>query len=261
MALFQSFQQLVKEQNFKQYNIDERIVKTGLFFLQTPYVSHTLDKDTCEQLTVNLHELDCTTFVENVVALARIAHKDSLLVDDFMQQLQKIRYRNGKLTDYSSRLHYFSDWIFDNQQKNILTDITKQIGGIPYPKNIDFMSKHPKSYLSLKHNKAMVKKIQLCEKNINNRQSYYIPQSDIKKVATQIKNGDIIGITTNIKGLDISHVGIAVRNNHELFLMNASTKVNKVVIYNTPIWKMVQNNRLQTGIVVARPQPIYKSKN
>ncbi len=259
-ALFKSFQQLAKKQNLKQYDINERIIKAGMFFLQTPYVAYTLDKDTIENLVINLHELDCSTFVENVVALARITNQDSITANNFVKQLQKIRYRNGKLTDYSSRLHYFSDWIFDNQQKGILTDITKEIGGIPYRKTIDFMGKHPQSYLSLKHNKTMVKKIQLFEKNINNRCRYYIPQSDIKKISRKIKSGDIIGITTNIKGLDISHVGIAVRIGEELFLMNASTKEHKVVIYKTPIWEMVQKNKLQTGIVVARLKSISNNK-
>ncbi len=254
MALFKSFQHVAKKQNFKQYNINQRVVKSGMFFLQTPYVAYTLDKDTIENLVVNLHELDCTTFVENAVALARITNKDSITANDFVNQLQKIRYRNGKLTDYSSRLHYFSDWIFDNQQKGILTDITKEIGGIPYRKTVDFMGKHTNSYRSLKNNKAMVRKIVQHEKTINNRQMYYIPQSDIKRVSPKIKSGDIIGITTNIKGLDISHVGIAVRINEDLFLMNASTKVHKVVIYKTPIWKILQKNRLQTGIIVARLQ-------
>ncbi len=257
MALFKSFQQLVEKENFSAYNINQRVVKSGMFFLQTPYVPYTLDKDTIENLEVNLHQLDCSTFVENAVALARITHNSHFSAEDFIKQLKKIRYRGGNLTDYSSRLHYFSDWIFDNQQKGILTDITRTIGGIPYRKTINFMGTHPNSYLSLKNNKAMVQKIVQHEKNINNRQVYYIPKSEIKSVSHRIKSGDIIGITTNIKGLDISHVGIAVRINKDLFLMNASTKVHKVVIYKTPISKMLQKNRLQTGIVVARLQPIH----
>ncbi len=252
MALFKSFCKIAKTQNLKQYDIQHRVVKAGMFFLQTPYVAKTLDRDTCEQLVVNLRGLDCLTFVENAVALARISNVDSLRVKHFLEQLEKIRYRKGRRTDYSSRLHYFSDWIFDNQQKGVLTDITEKIGGIRYNKTICFMSTHTSSYGALKHNKSMVKKILECEKQINSRLRYYIPQDQIRKVEGQIKSGDIIGITTNIKGLDISHVGIAICIKNEVYLMNASTKEHKVVIYKTPIWKMVQRNKLQTGIVVAR---------
>lgn len=251
-ALFMAFKKLAQQQHFKDYKMGKRAQKTGMFFLQTPYVSHTLDKDTCEQLVVNLHQLDCSTFVENVVALCLAINADNLNVSNFTKQLQKIRYRNGKLTDYSSRLHYFSDWIFDNQQKGIIKDLSKDIGGVIYKNKVDFMGKHPQSYLSLKHNKAMVNKIKKSEQQINSRKQYYIPQANIKSCASKIKSGDIIGITTNIKGLDISHVGFAVRINGEIFLMNASTKVHKVVIYETPLWEMIQKNRLQTGIVVAR---------
>ena len=39
-------------------------------FLDVPYVAHTLEsQDGSEQLTVNLRQMDCTTFVETVVAL------------------------------------------------------------------------------------------------------------------------------------------------------------------------------------------------
>jgi len=47
------------------------IIKVGTFFKETPYVAHTLETEP-EQLIVNLRKLDCTTFAENCLAIARI---------------------------------------------------------------------------------------------------------------------------------------------------------------------------------------------
>ena len=77
-----------------------------------------------ERLVVNLREFDCFTFVENVVALAWLLKSREKSFEGFRRLLRKIRYRNGRLQGYSSRLHYFSDWIHDNQKKGIVRDVT-----------------------------------------------------------------------------------------------------------------------------------------
>ena len=73
-----------------------------------------------EKLIVNVSGFDCTTFVETVLALAKCAAAGKLSRSEFRKNLKLIRYRQGKIDGYSSRLHYFTDWLSDNEKKKIL---------------------------------------------------------------------------------------------------------------------------------------------
>ena len=128
----------------------------------------------------------------------------------FQKNLQEIRYRNGKIVDYTSRLHYSSDWLYEMTCLNLLEDITKEKGGIPFPNKVSFISQNWKKYPALIHDSTLVTKIIDIEKTINGRTYYYIPKEKVLPFAGQIKTGDIILITTKKKGLDTAHVGISI---------------------------------------------------
>jgi len=127
-------------------DISVLIKAVGESFLGTPYEAGTLDINLTENLIIKLSGLDCVTFVENSLTLSRLTSKQKLTVDDFKDELKYIRYRQGKLDGYLSRLHYFTDWIYDNEQKGVVKDVTKEIGGKILDKNINFMSTHTDSY-------------------------------------------------------------------------------------------------------------------
>ena len=126
------------------------LVEIGKSFLETEYVAHTLEKEGDEQLVINLTGLDCTTFLETSLTFARCIKKGKTSFEDYQNELTFIRYRDGKIDKYPSRLHYFSDWIYNNQQKSIVKDITEEIGGKKIKFAVDFMSKNPKYYKQLK---------------------------------------------------------------------------------------------------------------
>jgi len=252
IEIFKSLQQFITRASFDTLSNDKLIVETGKLFLQTPYVGGTLENNEVERLVINLHQLDCTTYIENILALSVIANQSKTSINDFAKKLEFIRYRNGKLKGYGSRLHYFTDWIFDNERKGLLVDITKKIGGEAYQKKINFMSSHINSYPKLVENVSLIETVTQCENEINNREHFYIPENKIQEIESQIKNGDLIAITTKIKGLDISHTGIAIHINDRLHLMHASSKAKKVVISEIPLAEMIQKNSLQSGIMVTR---------
>lgn len=228
------------------------MVKIGTYFTGTPYVAHTLETEP-EQLVVNLREMDCTTFAENCLAIAKTIQSENLTFEQFADELKNVRYRNGKIDGYQSRLHYFSDWIFDNQQKKLLKDVSKEIAATPYNKEIDFMSTHPDSYKQLKDSAALVKKIAQQENDMNSRQLFYIPENKIAEVEDKLMDGDIVGITTNVKGLDISHAGILVNKAGRIHLMHASSLAEEVVFSDEPLEDYLLNSNSVTGIMVARP--------
>jgi len=252
MNIFKSLKQFITDSSFDSLSNGRLIVSTGKLFLQTPYVGGTLENDDVERLVINLHQLDCTTFIENILALSKIANQSKTSINDFAKELEFIRYRDGKLKDYGSRLHYFTDWMFDNERKGLLVDITKTIGGETYQKTINFMSSHINSYPALVRDSSLVDHILQSEKEINSRKHFYIPEDKVQEIENQIKDGDLIAITTKIKGLDVSHTGIAIHINNRLHLMHASSKAKKVVISDIPLAEMIQRNRLQSGIMVSR---------
>ena len=228
------------------------VVRIGTFFKGTPYVGHTLESDK-EQLIVNLRELDCTTYAENCLAIAKTIQSGILTFDKFTEELIRVRYRNGIIAGYPSRLHYFSDWIYNNKKKLIVKDVGEELEIAHYGSEVNFMSTHPESYYRLKDNRKMVKEIAHLENIISKRSMYYIPEDKLSGVEDQLYEGDIVGITTNVEGLDISHVGILVRENGRIHLMHASSAAKKVVISDITLEDYLLNSESATGVMVARP--------
>jgi len=229
-----------------------QLIATAQFFLETPYVAHTLEINDEEQLVVNLRELDCVTLVENVIALTRTLNTGNRTMEQFKQELQFIRYRDGIIDGYPSRLHYFSDWIVNNSQNGILTDITKKIGGEPIQFNVNIMSTRPDSYKALKNRPDYVERIKQIEQEINNRTFYFIPQDRIHEKRDKIRNGDIICFVTSMDGLDISHVGIAYHTDEKLTFIHASLTARKVFVDPNSIADYVAGISHNTGIIVLR---------
>lgn len=247
------FDQLVSKYKNDNSQIGDLLLKVATEFIGVPYVSNTLEQDGAEQLVVNLKELDCTTFAENCLAIARTIKMANPTYDAFKHELTRIRYRDGVLTDYTSRLHYFSDWIFDNDKKSIVKNTSCSILNNPTHFPVNFMSKHPGSYKMLSNCNGCVKKIEKIENEISGREMCFIPTRDLKQVESKIKNGDIIGITTNLEGMDIAHVVIANWNNGELKIIHASSKLKKVVVSDVSLYEYLSGRKDATGIMVVRP--------
>ncbi len=236
----------------KEASTAELVVATGMQFLNTPYVAHTLESEK-EELIINLRELDCTTFAENCLAIARTIKSGQPTFENFTNELQQLRYRHGKIEEYPSRLHYFSDWIYENAQNGAIKDVTQQVCNTPFPLQVDFMSTHPDSYKQLKQNSSWVEEMKTIEAAISQRTMYYVPVEKVEEVEDQLKSGDIIGITTSVKGLDMTHVGILIKVNGRIHLMHASSKLMKVVISEEPLAEYLKGGKSNTGIMVARP--------
>lgn len=244
---------LAVDKSLNQKPINEVVAEIGKSFLNTEYVAHTLEKEGDERLVINLTGLDCTTFLETSLTFARCIKKGKTSFQDYQNELTFIRYRDGKLDKYPSRLHYFSDWIYNNQQKGIVKDITEEIGGKPIKFKVNFMSENPKFYKQLQDNPAFIPIIKKQEEEINSRQYYYIPENDIEKVESKIQSGDIITLTTSDKGLDIGHVGIALKmDDGRIHFLHAPLVGSKVQITATPLSDYAKKIKKHTGIIVLR---------
>lgn len=233
--------------------IGDLIVETAKYFLGKEYVAASLEKEGDEHLVCKLDGFDCTTFVENVLAISRIIKKENPTLESYKKELTLIRYRNGIIDLYPSRLHYFSDWIFDNSKKKIIADVTKSIGGLPINFNLNFMSNHPQFYKQLTETPEFVTKIKRQEEEISKREYSYIPTERINRMSSEIKNGDIIAFTTSIKGLDVSHTGIAIKDSlSQIHLLHASSTAKKVIISAKTLADYAADIKKNTGIIVLR---------
>ncbi|RKR14659.1 uncharacterized protein DUF1460 [Maribacter vaceletii] len=229
------------------------ITSVGKTFLGTPYVARTLEVNESEPLVINFQGLDCTTYVENVLAFSLLLKNEKTDFTDFTKILENIRYKDGKRNSYASRLHYFSEWIANNEKKGLLKNITSEIGGIEIHKKIDFMSTHRELYPFLKNNDANYTKIKASEEFLNNEAICILEQGQIKANEYLIKSGDIIALTTSIKGLDITHTGIAVREKDgRIHLLHASSS-GEVKISQEPLVEYLKKIKNNTGIMVCRP--------
>ncbi len=234
--------------------IGDAIAEIGKTFLGTDYVGGTLDKDSKnERLVINLQGLDCVTFVENCLVFARCLKKGNTSFSDYKDELQKIRYRDGIVEGYGSRLHYFCDWIYNNEDKKILKNVTQEIGGVAYNKTINFMTNHASSYKQLS-DKSNLETIKISEEAINSRDHYYIPKKNISDVYSSLKSGDIIATTTTIEGLDVTHTGYVYKESGSTYFLHASLKSKQVIISKNELGDYVSEDSKKTGIMVARPQ-------
>lgn len=233
---------------------DNAILKQALKFLGTPYVAHTLEVNEQEQLVINCDEVDCTTFVEYVLALALSPiENDNADTIAFAHNLQRIRYRNGQINGYPSRLHYIADWVNNGVRHGFLEDITALHSPDSLTLSLSFMSTHPKSYKQLTNSPENVRKIKEIEKSLSDSHFHYIPKSKLPDTGLPwIKDSDIIAITTNIPGLDVAHLGFALHQDGQLKLLHASSTGKKVLISKGSLSQMLKNNKRWTGIRVLR---------
>jgi hypothetical protein len=243
------FDQLKNEKN---KSTSELVVLTGKFLIGTPYVSNTLEMAP-EQLVVNLRGLDCTTYVENCLAIARTIKSEDVNFKKFTKELTQIRYRDSVIVGYPSRLHYFSDWIYENDKKGLVKEASKEIVNIPYPLEVDFMSTHSGSYQQLENDTAFVAQLADKEKEISARTMYYLPKDKLPVFEDKLQEGDIIGITTSVSGLDITHVGIVVKQKGKVYLMHASSQAERVIISENTLIDYLAGKKLSTGIMVVHP--------
>ncbi len=233
--------------------INEVIIEIGKSFTGTDYVAHTLEVNDEEKLVINLSGLDCNTFVENVLVLSRCIKQGKTSFEDYQDELKLIRYRDGKIEQYPSRLHYFTDWIFNNEEKIIVKNITEEIGGEKFELNLSFMSSHPEYYKHLKANPGFIPIIKKQEEEINKREHYFIPQEKIAAIEPEIESGDLLAFTSTIKGLDVNHVGIAVRMDDErIHILHAPNVGYKVQITELPLAEYVNKIEKDSGVIVVR---------
>ncbi|MDH5588405.1 MAG: DUF1460 domain-containing protein [Gemmatimonadota bacterium] len=249
------------DQGLDTVPLGEAMVRMGRTFVGTPYVPGTLEAEGPEHLVIDFQGLDCVTLVENVLALARFARsaEAATLLGDrpaaqraYEKELEALRYRNGHLDGYPSRLHYFTDWIADHEARGMVRNVVAELGGVRDTESVDFMSTHVGAYRQLA-DPGNLAAIQAAEGRITAMERWFVPQDRIAAIAHSIHDGDIIAATSTVGGLDIAHTGLALWVDGELHLLHAPLVGSAVEVSELPLARRILGISSQDGIVVARP--------
>lgn len=233
---------------------EARIAYFAKQFEGTPYAAHTLEGPV-EVLTVRLDSLDCTTFVDISMALAYTIGERRTSWRDFVYNLRRLRYRNGEVDGYASRLHYISDWVVDNRHRGNIQDATEVFPRSNHLlRTIDFMSRNRDKYPALADS-ANFERIKAIENGYRLHRFPYIKSGDLGDKATKkaFKSGDVVALVTTNKTLDVTHLGIIIKNAAgEPYLLHASSTDGMVEMSKQPLCDFMKRNRQWLGLRVIR---------
>lgn len=246
--------------NWRRLPIGELIGRIAMELKDTPYVGFTLElsKDS-ESCVVNLKGLDCVTFFEDSLGMARMIKRGKSRPEDLLAEIQTTRYRGGKMGDFTTRLHYTTDWFVDNEQKGVVKILTPELPGAqPFTQKVGIMSQRPGNYRQLKAHPELVQIIRRTEDKINTTPLKYLPMSGLAAAEHLLQTGDIVGVTTTAEGIDIAHTGLCIKDEHgTVHFMDASSSQSRMkVTLESEISKCLDWSPELTGVMIARPLEI-----
>ncbi len=202
-------------------------------FVGTPYGENTLKGNsvTPEVFIVNLKEVDCFTFLDYVEAMRR-----SSSFSQFRESLKRVRYRDASVA-FSCRNHFFTDWIVYNVDR--IRDVTGQIGG--------GRAVTAEKALNRKGDgECLIPGLPVTHRTVN-----YVPTEVLSEdVRGRLQTGDYVGVYSGLEGLDVSHVGIIVRDGADLRFRHASSVPSRRRVVDEDFASYFIG---KAGIVVARP--------
>lgn len=249
-----------EREKWRNLPIGERTVRVARELLGVPYVNYTLEvDDRIESPVVNLKGMDCWTFYENALAIARMIHHKPppYKPQDMLHMVELERYRNGVCTgNYLSRMHHLEEVFHDNQRRGYAMNVTPRLpGAVRLQREIREMTVQWKNYRYLKSNPSLVEPMGKIEAQVSKLPVYHIPKAKVRAVEPYLRNGDICAITTNWKFGYTSHVGIIYQHNKRAYFMHATSDRSKgrKTIIDKPITDYLNGNSKHAGIVICRP--------
>ena len=253
-------QLLARADEWKPLPIGARVAAVGRALSGTVYKNFTLEiHDHIEAPSVNLTALDCWTFFECALAFARMLDepREQWTPENMLRKIELDRYRGGQCDGtYLSRLHYLEEWFADNRSRGLIEDLTRTLGGKRVPHITGEMTIHWKGYRYIRANPALRPAVAQMEKRVQEMPLYHIPKAKVAAIEPSLRDGDIIGITTNDPGgVGTSHVGLAYRTRDGVLrFMHASAPRNhgKVVV-DARLSTYLRRFKTTAGIMVARP--------
>jgi len=244
--------------------LGERVNKFALALQGTPYVNYTLElHDIIEAPSVNMNGMDCWTLFEIALCMGRLValHPPPYSTQEMLRLIEIDRYRGGRCTGrFDSRLHHLEDWIRDNERRGLVKDITPSLGGKPLRRQMAYMGKKPHLYRQLRADPSLVPELIRVENDLSRRGITYIPKSQVPRIESQLRNGDIISIVTTWHETYTSHVGVASRDKNGILRFLHASKNHRKVVLDDRLSDYLNKFSKHAGIFVARPLDLPSSE-
>jgi hypothetical protein len=230
------------------------LVRAAVSKWHSPY-AHLKEKKGPERLRVDLSRFDCVTLIDTSMAVARCAWLGNTTETCFIKELVSTRYRNGKMDDFASRLHYLEDWLEDNRSRFRMDDWTQKLGGLLLRRHFFYMSGHPYLFPPMveSHEKEAIAKT---EARLSGETFAVLVRTSIRQAEGQLQEGDIVGVVTTEPGRLIGHVGLITHSTRGTpRLLHASSHHRRVIVTRRSLADYVLRRPDRWGIMVARPLP------
>lgn len=252
-----------ERENWRNLPVGERTIRVARELVGTPYVNYSLEvDDRIESPVAKLTGMDCWTYYENSLAIARMLRykPGPYKPQDMLQMVEIERYRDGVCTgNYLSRMHHLEEVFYDNQRRGYATNITSRIPGAQrLHRQIHEMTVQWKNYRYLKNNPSLIAPMGKIEEQVSGLPVYHIPKSKVRDAEKYLQNGDICAITSNDLSGYTSHVGMIVRVKDRAYFTHATSEKAKgrMVIIDRPITDYVNGASKHVGIIICRPNDV-----
>jgi len=263
---FQAIVAKAERENWRNLPLGERTVRVARELVGTPYVNYSLEvDDRTESPVANLRGMDCWTYYENSLAIARMLRfkPAPYKPEDMLHMVEIERYRNGICTgSYLSRMHHLEEVFYDNQRRGYATNITSRIPGAEkMHREIHEMTVQWKAYRYLRSNPSLIQPMGKIEAQVSNLPVYQVPKSKVRSAEKYLQSGDICAITSTDTSGYTSHVGMIVRMGDRAYFTHATSDRDKgrMVIIDRPITDYVNSGSGHAGIIICRPNDVPQS--
>lgn len=216
------------------HDAGERIVYLSGQMLGTPYKESSLigNKDTPEVFVIDLSGVDCFTYLEYVEAM-----RLSRSFFEFRTNLQKVRYKAGKIA-FGARNHFFTDW--SEYNTDLIDEVTETIGSDRTVRSEKLLNRKQDGTYFLEGIEPVPRSI--C----------YLPSESVsREICSLLKTGDYIGIYARSPGLDVSHVGILIKEHNTMKFRHASSHEQYRKVVDEDFRSYLDD---KPGILILRPK-------
>ncbi|MGH9319380.1 MAG: N-acetylmuramoyl-L-alanine amidase-like domain-containing protein [Vicinamibacteria bacterium] len=233
----------------------------GAYLARVAYLQHGVRYDEAASfpvdngLRVELSRFECVTFIESSLAVARCGFEGTPTDSCFEKELIASRYRGGALGGYGSRLHYFDDWIYDNEARSRLRNLTSELGGEPLHRDFFHISSRvlPRSHLPPRELEELTREITASESRLSRRTHLVLPRERAPRALNALKDGDLVAFVRERPGLLVHHAGLIYRVGGRPKLLHASSYHHRVVLTSDDVTSYLLRRPERRGVLVARP--------
>ncbi|MES2476881.1 MAG: N-acetylmuramoyl-L-alanine amidase-like domain-containing protein [Verrucomicrobiota bacterium] len=263
---FQAIMAKAEREGWRKLPLGDRTIRIGRELVGTPYINYSLEvDDRIESPVVNFSGMDCWTYYENALGMARLLRykPGPYKPQDLLHMVEIERYRNGICTgNYLSRMHHLEEVFYDNQRRGYASNITARIpGAVRLRREIREMTVQWKAYRYLRSNPSLLPAMGKIEAQVSNLPVYHVPKNQVRNAEKYLQNGDICAITSNGPGGYTSHVGMIIRLKDRAYFTHATSDRDKgrMVVIDRPITDYVNGGSKHAGIIICRPNDVPPS--